>query len=35
MSIFDKFLDIMKLNDDDDYDDDTIIITAIFVSVLT
>ena len=22
MSIFDKFLDIMKLNDDDDYDDD-------------
>ena len=22
MSIFDKFLDIMKLNDDDEYDDD-------------
>ena len=22
MGIFDKFLDIMKLNDDDDYDDD-------------
>ena len=22
MGVFDKFLDIMKLNDDDDYDDD-------------